>query len=325
MAGHFIDCFAPGVGPEASDRITAALARVGRTVSSRQRLVAGTLSPPAVPGTLRWSVHTLHDEGGTFLVVREVGIEHWDLAFFRALSAVVDGYVGALEQYDSLTREGLASFLAGRTLEVATRDLTGPLTLGAQPLPKLLAGASVAEVHAQRFAELCNTLPFQLRQADTVVAEEWKVSTPKEHFLPEGLAPECRAFVAGMDAAAWQGKAGSGVAREWQWRAARSPSGMSFIELRREGPLDAKAVASLSDTLSCQVLALELTSGGKPFKWAEADGGKLAEGTGQGAQDFIKAAFSSTVMMGEGPGLLFGRGPEGWTRPGTAGATPPGR
>ena len=312
MAGHFIDCFAPGIGPEAPDHITAALARVGRTVSSRQRLVSGTLPPPASPGTLRWSVHKLHEGGGTFLVVREVGVEHWDLSFFRALSASVDGFVGALEQYDSLTREGLASFLAGRTLEVATRDLTGPLTVGPRPLAQVLGGGSVEEVHAQRFAELCNTLPFRLRQADTVVAEDWKVSPPKERFVPEGLDPESRAFIADTDAVVWQAKAPSSAAREWEWRAARAPSGLSFIELRRKGALDSRAVAALSDALSRQVLAVELTSGAKPFKWAEAGGGKLSEGTGQGAQDFIQATFSATVMVGEGPGLLFGRGTEGW-------------
>jgi hypothetical protein len=313
MAGHFIDCFAPGVGPEASDRLTEALSRVGRTVGARQRQVAGALPPPQ-PGTLRWSVHKLHDTGGTFLVVREVGIERWDLSFFRALSAAVDGLVGALEQYDSLTREGLATFLAGRTLEVATRDLTGPLTVGAQPLPKLLGGASVEEVHAQRFAELCNTIPFRLRQAETVVVEDWKVSPPKESFTPESLPAECRAFVADMDAKAWQGALASGAAKDWQWRAARSPAGLSFIELRRGGTLDAAGLTELSGRLSRQVLAVELASGGKPFRWAEADGGKLTgQGSGQGTQDLIKALFSSMVMVGEGPGLLFGRGTQGWT------------
>ena len=74
MAGHFIDCFAPGVGPEAaSDRIAAALSRVQRKVLSRQRLTPGGQAPVAGPGTLRWRVQKLREDGGSFLVRAEPG------------------------------------------------------------------------------------------------------------------------------------------------------------------------------------------------------------------------------------------------------------
>ena len=314
MAGHFIDCFAPGVGPEAADRIAAALARVGRKVLSRQRLTPGGQAPVAGPGTLRWRVRKLREDGGSFLVVEELGADRWDLAFFRALSATVDGIVVAREDYRREERRGLATFLSGRTVEVAARDSrVGATTLGGVPLEELTGTRSVDDVYEERFAELCNTLGFRLREGAVLAAEDWQVSAPTERFAAEKPAAQSWAFLPNVEVAAWKQALASGVAKGWEWRAA-SIRGTPFVELRRDGAFNEADVAGLTAKVPVAVTALELRGGGEPFRWSEVETGKVvSRGTASGAPELFKVLYRAATLVGEGPGLVLGRGTEGWT------------
>ncbi|WP_164000533.1 hypothetical protein [Pyxidicoccus caerfyrddinensis] len=315
MAGHFIDCFAPGVGPEAAaDRIAAALSRVQRKVLSRQRLTPGGQAPVAGPGTLRWRVQKLRDDGGSFLVVEETGPARWDLAFFRALSATVGGIVVAREHYSREERRGLATFLFGRTMEVAARDMQqGATTLGGTSLEQLIGTRSVDDVYEARFAELSNTLAFRLREGTVLAAEDWQVSPPVERFAAEKPAAQSWAFLSNLEAAAWKQALAAGAAKGWEWRTA-TVRGASFVELRRDGAFDEADVAGLSAKVSAVVTALEVRGAGEPFRWSEAEKGKVVErGTGSGAQELFKVLYRAATLVGEGPGMVFGRGAEGWT------------
>lgn len=315
MAVHFIDCFAPGVGPEAAaDRIAAALSRVQRKVLSRQRLSPGGQAPVAGPGTLRWRVQKLRDDGGSFLVVEETGPARWDLSFFRALSATVGGLVVAREHYSREERRGLATFLSGRTVEVAARDPQhGATTVGGVTLEQLTGNGSVDAVYEARFSELCNTLAFRLREGAVLAAEDWQVAPPVEKFVAEKPAAQSWAFLPNVEAAAWKQALAAGVARGWEWRTA-TVRGASFVELRRDGAFDEADVAALSAKVPTSVSALELRGAGEPFRWTEAEKGKVAErGTGSGAQELFKVLYRAALLVGEGPGLVFGRGAEGWT------------
>jgi hypothetical protein len=314
MAGHFIDCFAPGVGPEAADRIAAALSRVGRKVLSRQPLAAGGQAPVAAPGTLRWRVHQLREDGGSFLVVEETGPERWDLSFFRALSRSVAGIVVAREHYRREERRGLATFLSGATVEVAARDVkAGATSLGGVSLEQLTGSRSVDEVYEERFAELCNTLGFRLREAKVLAGEDWQVSPPVEKFVAEKPAPVSWAFLPNVEAAAWKQALASGVAKGWDWRAA-SIRGTPFVELRRDGAFNEAEVAALTAKVPVAVTALEVRGAGEPFRWSEAEKGQVAErGSARGAQELFKVLYRAATLVGEGPGMVWGRGAEGWT------------
>jgi hypothetical protein len=314
MAGHFIDCFAPGVGPEAADRIAAALSRVGRKVLSRQRLTPGGQAPVAGPGTLRWRVQQLRPDGGSFLVVEELGAERWDLAFFRALSAAVSGIVVAREHYRREERRGLATFLSGRTVEVASRDMkVGATTLGGVSLEQLTGSRSVDDVYEERFAELCNTLAFRLREGTVLAAEDWQVSAAVERFAAEKPAAQSWAFLPNVEAAAWKQALTSGVAKGWQWRAA-SVRGTPFVELRRDGAFDEAELAGLTAKVPAVVTALELRGAGEAVRWSEAEKGKVASrGTASGAPELFKVLYRAATLVGEGPGMVLGRGTEGWT------------
>ncbi|QSQ23334.1 hypothetical protein JY651_51095 [Pyxidicoccus parkwayensis] len=315
MAVHFIDCFAPGVGTEAaSDRIAAALSRVQRKVLSRQGLTPGGQAPVASPGTLRWRIQKLRDDGGSFLVVEETGPARWDLSFFRALSATVGGIVVAREHHSREERRGLATFLSGRTVEVAARDMQlGATSLGGVTLEQLTGSRSVDAVYEARFAELCSTLALRLREGTVLAAEDWQVSAPVEKFAPEKPSPQSWAFLPNLEAAAWKQALAAGVAKGWEWRTA-TVRGASFVELRRDGAFNEADVAGFSAKVPTGVTALEVRGAGEPFRWSEAEKGKVSErGTGSGAEELFKVLYRAAVLVGEGPGMVLGRGAEGWT------------
>ncbi|QSQ22759.1 hypothetical protein JY651_48000 [Pyxidicoccus parkwayensis] len=314
MAGHSIECFAPGVGMEAEERLAEALSRAGRDVTARQRLDPARPLPPLESGMFRWRLLPANVKGGTVLVVQDALPERWDLDFFRALSAVTEGVVVGMEQYDLLTRRGLATFFSGRTLEVALEDggLTST-TLGSPPLYQALGGSTLEGVYEERFGDLCNTLPYRLRLGEVLAAGDWTVTPPTSDFVPEVLPTESLLVLANVEEPAWRAAAPH-LAPGGRWRAGRGPTlNAPFIELRHPGPFDEARVTAISDELACPVSALELVSAGAPFRWAEANQGALENtGRAEAGAEFLKALFRSVFFMGEGPGLLFGRGPGGW-------------
>jgi hypothetical protein len=316
MAGHFIECVAPGVGMEAEERIAEALARAGRDITSRQRLDPGRPLLSFASGTVRWRVLRANARGGTVLVVQDALPTRWDLTFFRALSEVTDGVVVGMELYDLFTRRGLASFFSGRTLEVALEDggLTST-TLGSPPLHQALQGRTLESVYEERVADLCNTLPYSLRVGDILAAGDLTVSAPTRDFTPEALPVESLMVLANVEERAWRAEAPR-LAPGGRWRAGRvTPLDGPFIELRHPGSFDAGQVIAISEVMACPVSAVELTSGGAPFRWLEAEQGSL-EGSGRetSGAEFLKALFRAVFYVGEGPGLAFGHGHEGWNQ-----------
>jgi hypothetical protein len=119
-----------------------------------------------------------------------------------------------------------------------------------------------------------------------------------------------------VEPSAWRDAVAAGLAPEWRWRAGRTPTlELPYIELRREGRFDEAQLVALSDALSCPASAVELTSGGAPFRWAEANRGVLDDtGVGVGSEELIKVLFRAVFFMTEGPGLIFGRGNDGWNQ-----------
>lgn len=315
MAGHFISGVAPGVGLEAGARLSEALAHAGRQVSARQRFEPGAPLPVHAPGTLRWRVLRARARGGTVLVLDEHGPERWDLVFFRALSAVADGVVVGLEQYDLLTKRGLCGFFAGRTLEVAL-ELGGltSTTLGSPPLHELLQGRPLVDVYGERLGDLCGTLPHRLHTAEVLAVEDWKVSTPVRDFELEVLPRESLLLLPDVEAQAWQAVVDAGRVPRCRWRAGRTPIyDAPYVEVRHAGGFEEARVLELSRELACPASAVELTSAGTPFRWVEANRGELEDsGTGATGDALLKVLMRAVFQLGEGAGLIFGRGNEGW-------------
>ncbi|MFP2929685.1 hypothetical protein ACLESO_31705 [Pyxidicoccus sp. 3LG] len=314
MTDHFITCFVPGPGQEAPDLLAEALSRAGRTVLERREVPPGGLLPRE-PHVLRWRVQRNTQRDDTALVVHEVNTARWDLSLFRELSAVADGIVVAREQHERLLRTGLATFLSGRSIEVATWDpVQGTTVLGGRSMEEVLEGGTAEGVFQERFADLCGTLPFRLYQAEVVSSGEWVVSPPRAPDVPEALPLECRMFLARVEEPAWRAAVDSGAAPGWRWRSLRMPRfGEVCIELRREGALDEAQAVALSASLGCPVSAFELSSGGAPFNWVEACQGLLEErGCGRGAKALLQVLHRAADFLGEGGGLLLGRGNDGW-------------
>ncbi|NNC01366.1 hypothetical protein HJC10_00625 [Corallococcus exiguus] len=314
MAGLFIKAFAPGVGTEAADRLEEALAKTGRAIHSREWGGGAKLAAGSGPRPFSWQVVRATAGGGTVLTLHDGPAERWDLDFFRALSSVVDGVVVGMELYDLLSRQGLASFFSGRTMEVALEEASSPrIALGGPSLHLLLGGASLEDVYEERFGALCLSVPALLHEGEVLEEGHWEVAPPATDYVRETLPPESLLVLSNVEASDWSAVAGR-LAPGGRWRAGRTPTlKTSFVELRHPGVFDEARIIAISEALACPVAAIELVSGGSPFLWAEANQGTLESvGLSMTGVDFFKALTRSVFFLGEGPGLVFGRGSGGW-------------
>jgi hypothetical protein len=319
MAVHFIDCFAPGVGLEAPARLAEALDRAGRRVESRRPLSVDARPPLQPREVLRWRVVQTPGPGGAVLLVDEQpAAQAWDLRLCRALSAVCGGFVVARDAYRNEDREALATFFAGRTVELAAwTQVGGDFHVGAPPISDLLAGRDIDEVYEERFSELCRVTDSGSLLDELMALEDWVVSPPAaEAFSPEGESPTSRVLLADVEPALWTERGLPLVPAGWRWRSLRTPKlGSAYVELAHEQTWDASLVTRLSEALSCAALGLEIPGGGGASRWAEAwRGTPEASGTAPGARPLFQILGRFAFLLGEGAGMLFGRGDEGWNQ-----------
>lgn len=319
MAVHFIDCFAPGVDLAAPARLTEALARAGRRVESRLALSLDVRPPLQPRGVLRWRVVRMPGPGGSVLLVDEQpAAQAWDLRLCRELSAVCGGFVVARDAYRNEDREALATFFAGRTVEIAAwTQVGGDFHVGAPPISELLAGRDIDEVYEERFSELCRVADSGSLLDEVVALEDWVVSPPAaEAFSPEGESPTSRLLLADVEQALWTERGLPLIPAGWRWRSLRTPKlGSAYVELARDEGLDASLVTRLSDALSCAALGVEIPGNGRPSRWAEAwRGAPESPGAGPGARPLFQVLGRFAFLLGEGAGVLFGRGNEGWNQ-----------
>ncbi|MBA9004762.1 hypothetical protein [Thermomonospora cellulosilytica] len=214
---HFIRYCAPGAGDDAAARLERALTRAGRTVLERRPLPAGEPHPPPEPGTLRWQVRRLpadpvfdedfnvlnaEDPDPAFLYVEETlpedarpGPDGWDLTLCRELSAEADAFVCALDDWEYVCRQGVAVFLAGRSIDVRERTAGDVLDLGGPP-PQGDRWLPVWSLHGRHAEALLGESHYWLSGV-VAHAEEWRV-TPAGPFRPESRSPTCRVVLPGV-------------------------------------------------------------------------------------------------------------------------------
>jgi hypothetical protein len=332
MGYHHVKYAAFGVGTEAPGRLEAALARAGRRVLGREPLPLDGRNWPVVErDTLTMFVWKLEEPEDSILRIDEHPLnrgegalgrfqEQFDLVLLRALSAETDGFVIGYDMLNSATQDGTAVFFAGRTLEaalMASGSMVADPCIGLRSLKDL--GTSVDLAFRRRVGDLHGSAALtEEPEGKMLLAERWRV-TPRT--APFELEPESAARVPAVRAVVpLVGEEGIAAARELlpsaRLRISRLGVGpWPVLEIAFEGAPDLDAFQTLSGRLSAWIVVSTIEGGDGENGWLHFLDGACRTGDKKPGADVVIEGFGvASRLLALGPGMLFGRGGEGWAK-----------
>jgi hypothetical protein len=323
MGIHAIHAFAPGVAVEGVERrLEAALERAGRQVLARHEYPVGPKGPAWREGALHWEVIELFDHGGTVLRTYEVHGPRWDPCLLRALSAITDGFVVGLESDRGREHYALGAMFAGRTLETMVWDIAFPPPtppgIGHPPEYERQPGWEVAETKYEHwFQLLCDVWwEGQPWRSQVLAAGEWEVSAAVDGYPVDDETATTRVVLAHVSDEQVLDALPRMDAHGWRWRSFITPKlAAPMIELAREGSLDPSQVAAWGRILECSYAGFEVPGSGEPPRTIEGYRDTVDRQLhSPGLETLLLPLGQFGSVLGETPGLMFGRGDTGWHR-----------
>lgn len=320
MGIHAIDAFAPGVAVDGVEQhIEAALERAGRKVLARHEYPGRPEKPGWREGALHWDVIELFNHGGTVLRTYELNGPRWDPRFLRALSAITDGFVVSVESFRGREHYALGAMFAGRTIETMVWDVAFPQDppgIGYPPWYPILNGGEVSETKYETWFRLLCDLGWERQpwQYKVLVAGEWEVSAAVDGYPVDGETPTTRVVLAHVEDEQLIRALPQMDAHGWRWRSFITPKISSpLIELAREGSFDPSQIAAWGRLLSCSYAAFEVPGAGGPPRTIEGYQDIVDRELHEpGLDTLILPLGQFGSVLGETPGLMFGRGDIGW-------------